>query len=359
MANPGWTALTIDDGVIYAALASGQIVALDASGGGDQLWLYPQRQASSSPIGCSIAKTTDGPAEGPLDAVYGRPALTEDLVIVSSYDEHLHAFDRLTGEKVWQYPPSGSSIETAPLVGGVQLVDGVAYFGSSEGQVTALDIETREPVWERPFAAGSRVWGTPAVDEQHVYFGSMDHYVYAVDRESGREVWRSDLGGSVPGSVTLDQGVLYVGVIDQRLHALDARTGQELWRTDRLGAWVWGEALVHEGYVYFGTLGGQVYAYDLATQERRWAPIEVEGAVRAGPSVIDGSLIVGTDANRAYRINIEKGSVVDFPPIDGAVLSMPAIEGTDLYLATASGKVYAYDLERDIAQRWVYPPQKN
>ena len=230
MANPGWTVLVSDGGVVYAVLASGQVVAMDAEQGGNQLWMYPEKQSGQSPIGCSIAKTDGAPGDAPLDAVYGIPALTADLVIVSSYDEHIHAFDRETGEKVWQYPANGSAIDTGALVGGVQLADGVAYFGSSEGQVVALDVATQEQVWDRPFTAQNRVWGTPAVDDQNIYVGSMDHYVYAIGRETGQEVWRSDVGGSVPGSVTLDDGALYVGVVDQRLHVLDAETGDELGR---------------------------------------------------------------------------------------------------------------------------------
>jgi hypothetical protein len=54
---------------------------------------------------------------------------------------------------------------------------------------------------------------------------------------------------------------------------------------------------------------------------------------------------------------MENGSVQEFPALDGGVLSTPSVAGTDVYVATAVGKVYAYDVQRGVAQLWVYPAQ--
>jgi outer membrane protein assembly factor BamB len=358
MANPGWTVVTSADGVVYAALASGQVVALDAESNGSALWVYPIRQASSGGgFGCSIAKPAATSGDSPLDAVYGLPVLTDDLLLLTSFDRHLYAFGRSSGEKVWQFPAADDVGRLGPLVGGVSLVEGVAYFGSSDGQVYALDITTQELVWPQPFVTENRVWGTPAVDGERVYVGSLDHHLYAINRETGTQEWKLDLGGSIPGSVTLADGLLFAGAVDQRLHVVRAEDGVALWETPQLGAWVWGETLVHEGTVYFGTLGGQVYAYDVQSGQKRWGPVELNGAVRASPARFEDQLIVGTDSGAVYRIAMENGSVQEFPALDGGVLSTPSVAGTDVYVATAVGKVYAYDVQRGVAQLWVYPAQ--
>ncbi|MBN1399804.1 MAG: PQQ-like beta-propeller repeat protein [Anaerolineae bacterium] len=358
MANPGWTVVTNADGVVYAVLATGQVVALEAERGGIQLWVYPSQQGGGGGIGCSIAKPAGSSGDSVLDAVYGLPVLTDDLLLVTSFDRHLYAFERASGAKLWQFPVADDAERLGSLVGGVNLVDGIAYFGSSDGSVYALDVATQELVWPQPFATGNRVWGTPAVDAERVYVGSLDHHLYAIDRQTGAEAWQLDLGGSIPGSVTLADGLLFAGAVDQRLHVVRAEDGSEVWQTPQLGAWVWGEALVHEGRVYFGTLGGQVYAYDARSGERIWGPVELNGAVRASPARFEDQLIFGTDTGAAYRVDIASGSVQEFPTLDGAVLSTPSVAGSDVYVATAAGKVYAFDVERGIALLWEYPPQK-
>jgi outer membrane protein assembly factor BamB len=357
MANPGWTVVTSADGVVYSVLATGQVVALDAERTGAQLWLYPAKQASGG-VRWPFARSASTPGDSPLDAVYGLPVLTDDWLLLTSYDRHLYAFDRTSGDKLWQFPPAEEGKRFGPLVGGVRLVEGIAYFGSSDGSVYALDIATQELVWPQPFATENRVWGSPAVDAERVYVGSMDHHLYAINRQTGAQEWKIDLGGSIPGSVVLADGLLFAGAVDQRLHVIKAEDGSELWQTPQLRAWVWGEALVHEGSVYFGTLGGQVYAYDVQTGQPRWGPVELEGAVRAGPVGSSDELIVGTDAGAVYRIAMEDGALQKFPELDGGVLSSPSVVGSDVYVATATGKVYAFDVERGIAQLWVYPPQK-
>ncbi|MFH1085516.1 MAG: PQQ-binding-like beta-propeller repeat protein [Chloroflexota bacterium] len=355
--NTGWTVVTSAEGAVYGVLATGQVVALNAESAGSEMWLYPPKRAGGG--GFSLfGGAKDADAAAPLNAVYGIPALTDEWLLVTSFDRHLHAFERQTGLKVWQYPAETGSKDLGPLVGGVQVYEGVAYFASSDGSVRALNLATQKAAWPQPFATENRVWGRPAVDAQRVYVGSMDHHVYAIARDSGQMAWKVDLGGSVPGDVTLADGKLYVGAVDRRLHVLNAADGAKLWSTPPLGGWVWGEVLVHGGGAFVGTLDGHVHGLDATTGNKLWEPVKVEGAVRAGPAVVDGTLIVGTDAGMAYRIDAQTGAFTAFPKLEGGILSTPAVSGTDVYVATTVGKVYAFDVQRGIAQLWVYPPAK-
>ena len=257
MTNPGWTVLTADSDVVYVAMATGQVLALDAAEGGRVLWSYPANQGGSSGPGCSIARPAASQSQdSTLDAVYGLPVLTDDLLLITSYDRHLYAFERESGNRAWD---SGDDAATEAVIGGVTVRDGIAYFGSSDHRVYAWDVQDKSPAWDSPFETANWVWGAPAVDESSVYVGSMDHKVYAIDRRDGTELWNHDVGASVPGTVTLADDMLFVGSVDKRLHALDARDGTQVWESEEYGSWVWGEALVHEGIVYFGSLDGQVH----------------------------------------------------------------------------------------------------
>lgn len=358
--NSGWSVLTAADNMVYAVTPTGTVLALEGDHNGAIAWQYPVASASSSsssPIGCSIAKqTTDTNGQSALNAVYGIPALTDDLLLVSSFDGALYAFTRDTGELAWSYAADDA------LIGSPTVVDGVVYFGASDGSVFALDIATQQPVWSEPFATGNRVWGAPVVDGDHVYVGSMDHSVYAIDRQSGAKVWSVDLGASVPGNLTLSDGVLYVGAIDQRLHALQASDGSTLWQTDELGGWVWGEALVYDGGVYFGSLNGQVHGYSIADGTPLWAAVTVEGALRAGPVLLNSdSILVATDAGNMYTVNMATGAVDTFYTLTTGkagdpVLSQPAVDGSMVYVTTSTGNIYGLDTSRRDPLVWMYPP---
>jgi eukaryotic-like serine/threonine-protein kinase len=349
MSNPGWTVVSASEGAVYTVLPAGQVVALDAAQG-SSLWSYPTPSEGGGGLGAIFSRQSQDDADRPLDGVYGLPALTGDLLLVSSYDHNLYAFDRSTGELVWSF-----SAEEG-IVGGVTVYEGMAYFGASDYRVYAVDIATGEPAWEAPFATDNWVWGGPAVDDTRVYVGSMDHHVYALDRQAGSLVWQQELGGSIPGSVTLADGTLYVGGVDKELHALRASDGSEVWSAP-LGGWVWGEAVVEGGYVYACSLDGAVHGLDIADGSPRWEPVALDGALRAGPALQDGHLIVGAESGRVYRIEVQDGTAEELVAAQGAVLSKPAVVGNMVYVGTTLGNVVALNTELGGDPTvWVYPP---
>ncbi|OGO05634.1 MAG: hypothetical protein A2Y73_05585 [Chloroflexi bacterium RBG_13_56_8] len=349
--NQGWTVVAATDGAVYAVLPAGRVIALDAATG-DELWSYPIGTEQGG-IGCSFARTNDENTAKPLNAVYGAPTIHGDLVLITSYDHNLYAFDRATGDKRWTFAANDA------VIGSATLFDGIIYFGASDHNVYAVDAATGESVWEAAAQAGHWVWGAPAVNETRVFVGSMDHHVYAFDRQTGKEVWNQDVGASVPGSVTLADGMLLVGAIDKELHALDAETGDELWRRF-MGGWVWGDVWVDDGYVYAGSLDGTVHALNLSDGSPRWEAVPVNGAVRAGPVLIGNTLIAATEKGTIYQINTETGEEQVLFETGSAVLSELAPLGNMVCLGTNQGNIFELDASNALEPLvWVYPLQEN
>ncbi|MEA3406862.1 MAG: PQQ-binding-like beta-propeller repeat protein [Chloroflexota bacterium] len=350
--TPGWTVVAAREDTVYTILPTGRVVALDGLNDGAEIWAYPS-EAQGGGLGCSFAKAQKDDGESLLGAVYGIPVITQSLLLAASYDHHLYAFDRASGQKAWDFAVDGA------IVGGVVVDEGTAYFGSSDHNVYALDVDSQELVWDAPFETNNWVWSTPALDDKRVYVGSMDHYLYALDRESGLAQWKTDVGGSVIGTVVREDDLLYVGSVDKRLHVLRAEDGSEVWKTKELGGWVWGEVLAHDGYVYFCSLDGSVHAHSVKDGSPRWDPVKVEGAVRAGPALLGESMVVGTDAGFVYTVNMETGATEILEKLPGSVLSTPAVEGEMVYVGTSKGEVYALDSSSRAPQVWVYPPAKD
>ncbi len=357
--NTGWTVLTAENDRVYAVLASGEAVALDATQDGELLWRYPLESASSG-VGCGLPKASsdDAEQEPPLGAVYGQPVTAGDVVLIGSFENKLYALDQESGGVAWSYPVGGA------IVGGVTVYEGVAYFGTTDYQVYALDLESLQPVWEEPFATEERIWGRPAVDQERVYIGSMDHSAYAVDRETGAEVWHSSVGAAIPGDVTVANGLVLAGGVDSRLHVLDAETGEILWQTERLDGWIWGQPLVVEDKVYFTSLRGSLYGYSLSSRQPLWSPISLVGNLRAGPILYDGRVAVATDQGRLYLVDLAEGKaeLVYGSGADqqrGAILSAPVVDGDLIYMGSASGNVVALDPAERNPELWVYPTSED
>ena len=360
MANPGWTVLTASDGIVYAAMSTGQVVALSSEEGGAEVWAYPaDGGGTKSPVGCGLPlSSSDDSGESPLDAVYGLPVLSDGQIVLASYDHHIYSFDRETGERTLTFPVAESTLVDGPVIGGVAVVDDVAYFGCADHKVYALDLASNEMVWDEPFASEDWVWGTPAVDAERVYIGSMDHNVYALDRQTGEAVWTRDIGASVLGGVTIAEDRLYVGAIDRHLYALDAANGNVVWSSEQYKGWLWGAPLAVEDRVYFGSLDGMVHAVDTTDGSTIWSRA-VDGAVRAGVVAREDALIAATDTGKLYVIGMDAGDSEEALAADGQILSSPAVDNGIVYVGTAAGKVYALDLERrGDPTLWVYPPAK-
>ena len=114
MANP---AVDPEAGVVYTGSDVGTVWALDAESG-DTLW--------STDVG---------------GRVIGALTLTDRSVLAGSYDRHLHALDRDTGEHRWRVPTRGW------VTTGAVPVDGRIYFAE---RATYRSNRADNPVLERP-----------------------------------------------------------------------------------------------------------------------------------------------------------------------------------------------------------------
>lgn len=134
----------------------------------------------------------------------GGPIRVDDLLIASSSDGVIHAFDIASGEITWSLPPvtgpfplftPANSIDTRALaVHGRTLVA-----GSSSGIVTAYDLDTRRTLW----TSSGNYWGSTtfsiAADQRLAYVPYFGGTLIALDMRTGEERWR--FGGSEQGFI--------------------------------------------------------------------------------------------------------------------------------------------------------------
>lgn len=160
-----------------------------------------------------------------------------------------------------------STLEAMEVSSSPTIADGIVYFGSEDGILYALDMESGEEKWR--FAAAvdalailSRVFSTfpaPSFFNRTVYFG--DRFLHAVDAKTGQEKWRFEQAVGMFTSPAIAEGVVYVANSNSGLYAIDGETGR--------AKWTWGtpsqtgvftSPAIADGVIYFGSHDGALYA---------------------------------------------------------------------------------------------------
>lgn len=284
------------DGVIYAASTDGSIAAFDAKTG-HTLWnnssrtqgwfgwgdkkrpdaFYAGGPAASD--GLVVVGTLDGHVYA-LDAKSGStrwqatlssevivaPAIVGDIVVVRTNDGRLYGLDAATGKRKWAYDQS-----TVPLLslrgnGPMLVANGVVFFGSDDGHIVALRLETGEKLWDLPLSTGegstdverlNDADGAIILDGTTLYADAYHGQLIAIDGPSGRPLWQHPFSTYTSLDVS---GNTLVGIDDSsQVWAFDKASGSDLWKQEGL-KWRWLSAPAVQGnYVVVGDLDGYVH----------------------------------------------------------------------------------------------------
>jgi len=124
----------------------------------------------------------------------------------------------------------------------------------------------------------------------------------------------------------------------------DLSPGTERWRYET-GAAVRAGATVYDGTVFVGSLDGTVYAINAESGDERWS-VTTGGSIRAAPTVFGSVVYVGSGDGNVYELDretgVERWRYETAAPIDGS----PAVFDLVLYVANREGRVCAVDLSR-------------
>jgi len=178
--------------------------------------------------------------------VISSPAVVGRVAYFGSTDSNLYALDAASGSLKWKFPTQ-SWVTSSPAV-----ASGIVYFESYDSNFYAVDAATGQLKWKFQTGGEKRYAGThlhqlqpaaetmpdpwdfflssPCVWNGAVYFGSGDGNVYALDATSGAMKWKFHTGDVVNSSPAIAEGIIYIGSWDSYLYALDAATGKEKWR---------------------------------------------------------------------------------------------------------------------------------
>lgn len=120
---------------------------------------------------------------------------------------------------------------------------------------------------------------------------------------------------------------------------------KQLWRFET-DDWVLSSPTIVGGSVYVGSDDLTVYSIDAETGQKRWQ-FRADGEITSSPTVVDGTVVIGGKFSNVYALSAETGDEYWRFGTGGAVLSSPAVADETVFVGStdSKGHVYAIDLE--------------
>jgi outer membrane protein assembly factor BamB len=268
----------------------------------------------------------------------GGPAVdpVTGLVVVGTRDGWLHAYDEL-GERMWSFQAAGR-FDAAPRVEA-----GLAYAGSSEGKLYAVEIGTGRLRWT--YDAQEEFGTTPVVAGGLVLVMTLQDSLIAVDAKTGTWKWHhrreTREGFTIRGAAApLVSGALAIGAYsDGTIAVLDLLTGTVKWerRVAPLGDFMDVDGLrVQGGRLYAAAYSGAIYALDLQTGDQEWE-LRTPGASRLalGPGVL-----VAVTTTQVLGVEPRGGGVRWSLPLEGVPAGEPLVVSGHALVPNSKGLLF-------------------
>ena len=266
----------------------------------------------------------------------------------------------LAVQKLWDTGVGGGG-EKLRLALGLALDRGVLYTAARDGKVVALDPATGREKWSQDTKAD--LAAGPGVGANVLAVGTSDGKVIALEVATGKVLWKVAVSSEVLAAPLVTADRVVVRAVDGRVHALDALTGKSQWTGEepvpKLSLRGTAPPMLVKDNVIAGFDSGKVVAFALATGDVAWqAQVTTPGGRSELDRLADVDGAVQVDGNDGFAAGYH-GRVVMFALDSGQIwwsrelssYRTPALDDTQLYVATSDGSVVALR-RRDGAVVW-------
>ena len=172
--------------------------------------------------------------------VLSAPSVSERIVAVRTVDGKLFGLDSANGERSWVYDRTVPAL-TLRGTGSPVIAGNVVVAGFDGGQLAALALADGQLLWETQVAtpAGQTelerlvdMDADPVVADGVVYAVTFQGRLSAFDLGTGRPLWQREL--SSHAGMGIGRRMLYVTDDQSHVWAIDRSNGSSLWRQDGL-----------------------------------------------------------------------------------------------------------------------------
>jgi outer membrane protein assembly factor BamB len=267
---------------------------------------------------------------------------------------------------------------------GTAVHDGIAYVGTADGRVVAINSSTGNLEWSYATTPGitpssglscgqtsvtTAIYDTPVVDRDIVYIGTYSGQVLALNmlarsqnltfprRGDGEWEWDCPIDNAKSKAIVADllvsEDSIYVASSNGRVYSLDKGTGDENWKREDipvLAEKLWTSPVIQGDALYVSTYDGHIYALSTETGELLDWSFESETGFASSPVIYEDTIYVGSFDRHLYAIGTGSNisSTWKFPqenPAGNWFWASPIVNEGIVYAGCLDGKVYAIEAE--------------
>jgi outer membrane protein assembly factor BamB len=225
------------------------------------------------------------------------------------------------------------------VVGQPRARDGIVYFATREGFLTAVVVPARQILWR--FKADHSISASPELGENHIVIRDDGNVLYVLDTR-GLLVFKKQIDEAVTSAVRENKGRIFFGTATGKALVLDLSAGgEQLWEftaTVPAAAITAGPVFSGDLVIFGAAAGGRLLALD-HTGKPVWE-FAAKGAIAADPTVADGRLYFGTENRFFYCLNAATGKKIWSRRLQGAPLHPALIHGRRLVVPASNSVVY-------------------
>jgi len=242
----------------------------------------------------------------------------------------LRCINLLNRKTVWKK-------DVKDAVGGSIIIEEKIILSSAEGSLFAFDKITGEILWE--FKSKNRFTTPPLFDGTTVWQVAEEGVLFAINLEDGKEVLKIELQNPVVASIAFAQSI-YVNDIEGVVYKIDPNNGNVIWQTKAGGA-SWGAVAVSGSSLLLGHSGGEVLSLSVVDGSIVWR-FDAFDVVAASVLKIGKYVVFGSKTGDFYLLDASDGTLIEKRKLDGAVSFAPVSDGKHIFVATDKGMITCF-----------------
>lgn len=313
----------------------------------------------------NAAKTGEGTSDAILEPtllwnqtlsgnVGSSPAVVNGVAYVGSDDGYIYALNASTGSQIWNCSLGRISYST-PAVGNGYLFVGshdhynilnstwdptfVQLPNAYKGYVNAINLQTGESCWNRTF----ETYVTAPVVSENIVYVTADQ-LYALSEINGNILWVQQVGGLMSSLSVADGRVFISGP-----YAYDKVTGHSIWIDSRN---LYDYPIIDNNTIYTANILGKMAAFKADTGEELWS-IDVSSWSSYAPAISNGVLFLGSREYQLCALNGTNGNPIWNASIGSQAGSISPVIAHDILYFSYYGGLYAFNATNGI-QLWNY-----
>lgn len=271
------------------------------------------------------------------DEIRCSPTSHNNMAFVGSYDTNVWALDLETGEQIWAHSTEGG-IASSPVV---DTTNNLVLFGSEDTVFRAVDLITGRLVWS--CHTDGKIRSAPFLGENYVFFGSDDNHLYALFAATGREQWAFDAGAEIRCRPYVTEDRIIFGTEDGEIYGLEMN-GTKKWSLRTKRAVISSPVVDIENTCFVGSFDSYLHAIDSVTGYSAWR-VRTNGPIISSPVVADERVFFGSTDGTLYAINTQTGREIWRFSVDQPFVGSPCIHKRVIYIGGTDGILYCVDID--------------